>query len=85
MDRAAVRQAQGAVAQAREKKDWPALVAASLRLTAVAPKSMGALATLAGALSLNGEKAEALAALNRLADAGWTAERVRLHRRTEAR
>ena len=69
-DRAAVREAYEAVDAARERKDGPALLTESRKLAALAPRSMRALYTLAGALGLNGEKAEALSLLNRLADQG---------------
>ena len=69
-DRGAVRQAYAAVEAARERKDWPALLGESRKLAALAPQSMRALYTLAGALSLSGEKAEALSLLSRLADYG---------------
>ena len=69
-NRATVLQAYAAIEAARGKKDWPALVAESRRVVALAPRSMRALYGLAGALSLNGEKAEALAVLGRLADYG---------------
>ena len=69
-DRAAVREAQGAVRAAHDQKDWPAFLAESRKLTALAPRSMRALYGLACALSRNGENAEALTALGRLADYG---------------
>ena len=69
-DRTAVRQAYAAVQAAHERKDWPALLAESRKLASLAPQSMRALYTLAGALSLSGEKAEAVAVLGRLADHG---------------
>jgi sugar lactone lactonase YvrE len=69
-DRAAIRSAYEAAKAAHDKKDWPAMLAESRTLVSLAPRSTRAAYALACAQSLNGQKAEALASLARLADSG---------------
>jgi len=69
-DREAIRRTHAAVIAAHERKDWPAMLAESRKLVGLAPHSALPLYNLACALSLNGEKAEAVKTLGRLADYG---------------
>jgi sugar lactone lactonase YvrE len=59
---------------ARERKDYPALLEASRRIAALAPRSTRALLGLARAEALGEHPAEALAALDRLAGMGVVAD-----------
>jgi len=70
LDRTAVRKAYDGLNAAQRAQDWPAMLSYSKELLTLAPRSMRALYTLAGAQSRNGQAAEAVATLGRLADYG---------------
>jgi sugar lactone lactonase YvrE len=68
--------AMGEAQAARDRKDYAALLEASRRIAALAPRSTRALLGLARAEALNNHPAEALAALDRLARMGVVADVV---------
>jgi sugar lactone lactonase YvrE len=68
--------AMGEARAARDRKDYPALLEASRRIAALAPRSTRALLGLARAEALDNHPAEALAALDRLARMGVVADVV---------
>ncbi|HEY5906724.1 MAG TPA: hypothetical protein VIZ31_01705 [Vicinamibacteria bacterium] len=69
-ERAAIRRAYEGLNAAHKAQDWPTMLARSRELVALAPRSTRALSTLARAQSRNGQAAEAVASLMRLADLG---------------
>ncbi len=69
-ERAAMRRAYEGLNAAHKAQDWPTMLARSRELVALAPRSTRALYTLARAQSRNGQAAEAVASLMRLADLG---------------